>query len=90
VFHHGGPIFVLGILFLAVVAPVWIGFHYLTRWRTARSLSREDERTLVDLWEAARRMEARIENLERAVGAEAPAQAPPADMPPGRQPGSQP
>jgi phage shock protein B len=66
----GDHMFVLGILFLTIVAPVWIGFHYLTRWRVARSLSREDERTLVDLWEAARRMESRIENLERAVGAE--------------------
>lgn len=64
----GGHLFVLGIIFLAVVAPVWIIFHYVTRWRMARSLSREDERTLVDLWEAAKRMEARIENLERAVG----------------------
>ena len=64
--------FVLGIIFLAVVAPIWITFHYVTRWRMARSLSREDERTLVDLWEAAKRMETRIENLERAVGAEAP------------------
>jgi phage shock protein B len=70
VFHAmgGGSLFILGVLFLTVVAPVWIGFHYVTRWRMARSLSREDERTLVDLWEAARRMEARIENLERAVG----------------------
>jgi phage shock protein B len=66
--------FVLGILFITVVAPVWIAFHYVTRWRTARTLSRDDERTLVDLWEAARRMEKRIENLERATGAEAPAE----------------
>jgi phage shock protein B len=68
----GGHIFVLGIIFLTVVAPVWITFHYVTRWRMSRSLSREDERTLVDLWEAAKRMEARIENLERAIGAEPP------------------
>jgi phage shock protein B len=58
------------VLFLAIVAPVWIAFHYLTRWRMARTLSRDDERTLVDLWEAARRMEARLDNLERAVGVE--------------------
>jgi phage shock protein B len=63
--------FVLGVLFIIVVAPVWIAFHYITKWRMARSLSREDEQTLVDLWESARRMEARIENLERAVGTDA-------------------
>jgi phage shock protein B len=60
----------LGILFVTVVAPIWIAFHYITRWRMARTLSRDDERTLVDLWEAAKRMETRIENLERAVGVE--------------------
>ena len=78
--------FILGILLLTVVAPIWIAFHYVTRWRTARSLSREDERNLVDLWEAARRMEARIDNLERAVGAEAPAQAAPSAAQPAPQP----
>jgi phage shock protein B len=66
--------FVLGILFVTVVAPIWIAFHYITRWRMARTLSSDDERTLVDLWEAARRMEALIDNLERAVGTEAPAE----------------
>jgi phage shock protein B len=60
----------LGILFVAIIAPIWIVFHYMTRWRMARTLSRDDERTLVDLWEAAQRMEGRIENLERAVGLE--------------------
>jgi phage shock protein B len=69
-------LFVLGILFLTVVAPVWIVFHYVTRWRTARTLSREDERTLVDLWDAARRIETRLDNLERAVGVEPPAKQP--------------
>jgi phage shock protein B len=59
-----------GILFLTIVAPVWIAFHYLTRWRMARTLSRDDERSLVDLWEAARRIETRLDNLERAVGVE--------------------
>ncbi len=73
-FHHigSGNLFVLGVLFLTVVAPVWIVFHYVTRWRTARTLSREDERTLVDLWEVARRIEARLDNLERAVDVEQP------------------
>jgi phage shock protein B len=77
-FHHmgGGSVFVLGILFLTVVAPIWIIFHYVTRWRTARSLSREDERTLVDLWDVARRLEARLDALERAAGAGAPQEKP--------------
>lgn len=64
--------FVLGILFLVVVAPLWILAHYLTRWRSARALSVEDERALGELWSAAQRMEARLTNLEHVLDAETP------------------
>jgi phage shock protein B len=63
---------ILGIVFLVIVAPIWIIAHYLTRWRAARRLSGEDEKTLGELWQSARRMEARIEALERVLDAEAP------------------
>jgi phage shock protein B len=62
----------LGVLFLLVVAPLWILAHYLTRWRSARTLSGEDERALGELWDAAQRMETRLGNLEHALDAEAP------------------
>jgi phage shock protein B len=68
----GGGLFVLGILFLVVVAPIWIIFHYVTQWRQARRLSGEDEKALGELWQSARRMEARIESLEKVLDAEAP------------------
>jgi phage shock protein B len=70
-FFHGG-LFVLGILFLVVVAPVWIICHYATQWRKARRLSGADEKTLGELWQSARRMEGRIEALERVLDSEAP------------------
>ncbi len=70
-FFHGG-LLVLGILFLTIVAPIWIIAHYLTRWRAARRLSGEDERMLGQLWQSARRLETRIEALERVLDAEAP------------------
>lgn len=64
--------FILGLLFFTFVAPVWIIFHYITRWRTARALSTDDERLLAELWESAHRMEARVQALERILDAEAP------------------
>ena len=64
--------FVLGIIFLVVVAPIWIVAHYLTRWRRSRKLSAEDERSLGELFEAARKMEGRLAALERVLDAEAP------------------
>ena len=63
---------VLLILFLVVVAPIWIVSHYATRWRTTRTLSREHERVLAELWDTAQRMETRVRNLERILDAEAP------------------
>ncbi len=60
------------ILFLAVVAPIWIIAHYMTRWRTAKILTGEDEKMLAELWELAPRLEDRIRNLERILDVEAP------------------
>ncbi len=69
-----GAIFlaVLLAVFLVIVAPIWLILHYITRWRSSRMLSAEDERILVDLWESARRMEARIAALETILDAEVP------------------
>ncbi|HXP29478.1 MAG TPA: envelope stress response membrane protein PspB [Stellaceae bacterium] len=67
-----GLFFILGIIFLVVVAPVWIVFHYVTKWRRSSRLSAEDERGLGELWQSAQRIETRIAALERVLDAEAP------------------
>jgi phage shock protein B len=63
---------ILGIIFLLIIAPIWIGAHYFTRFRAARGLTREDARTLGEIWESARRMEGRIDTLERLLDSELP------------------
>jgi phage shock protein B len=68
----GGGAFVLGVIFLTVVAPIWIVFHYITGWRAARRLSAGDETALGELRQTAQRMEARIQTLERILDNEAP------------------
>ena len=60
------------ILLLAVVAPIWIIAHYVTRWRTTKTLTGEDEKLIQELWESASRMEDRIRTLEKILDAEAP------------------
>jgi len=60
------------VLFLVIVAPVWIIFHYITKWRIAKTLSADDEKILADLWHSANQMEDRIRQLERILDAEAP------------------
>ncbi|CBS85650.1 envelope stress response membrane protein PspB [Azospirillum sp. INR13] len=64
--------FVLAVLFMVVVAPVWIVFHYITKWRAQRGLTAQDERLLAELWEISNRLETRVHALERVLDAEAP------------------
>ena len=58
------------ILSLAVVAPIAIITNFILKLRQNRGLSVEDERMLSDLWQSARRMEDRIQSLERILDAD--------------------
>ena len=58
------------ILFLVIVAPIWIVAHYTTRWRMAKSLSPDDEKQFAELWQIAERMEQRIDSIERILEVE--------------------
>ena len=60
------------ILLLTVCFPIWIVFHYITKWKTAKGLTPEDEKMLGEIWESTARMEERIVTLERILDIEAP------------------
>jgi phage shock protein B len=60
----------IALAFVFVLLPLWIVLHYMSRWRTSRGLAAQDEKMLIDLWDAARRMEERLENLERVLAAD--------------------
>lgn len=63
---------VLPILMITIVFPLWIIFHYVTKWKTSKGLSAEDEKMLSEVWESANRMEDRINTLERILDVESP------------------
>ena len=63
------PIMVMGILFVALP---WLVLHYVTRWKTAATLTNDDERMLGDMHELARRLEDRLDTVERLVAQENP------------------
>ena len=63
---------VVPILLLTVCAPLWIIFHYITKMKTAKGLTAEDEKMLTDVWESTKRMEDRIVTLERILDIESP------------------
>lgn len=64
--------FVPVVLFLVIVAPIWLILHYATRNSASKRLTTKDESLIEDLHENARRMEERIHNLERILDADAP------------------
>lgn len=63
---------VIPVLLLTICLPLWIIFHYITKWKTSKGLTNEDEKMLKEIWEASNRMEDRIKTLERILDVEAP------------------
>ena len=63
---------VIPILLITICFPLWIVFHYLTKMKTSKGLSAEDEKMLSEVWESTNRMEERIRTLERILDIEAP------------------
>jgi len=63
---------VIPVLLLTVCFPLWIVFHYITKMKTSKGLSAEDERMLSEVWESTNKMEERIKTLERILDIEAP------------------
>ena len=63
------PIFIVGILFMGLP---WIVFHYVTRWKTQATLTKEDENLLDELYELGRRLEERVVTIERILSADNP------------------
>ncbi len=50
----------------------WLFLHYTTKWKQAKTLTREDENLLDELYETARRLEDRVVTVERIMAAENP------------------
>ncbi|MEM9532714.1 MAG: envelope stress response membrane protein PspB [Pseudomonadota bacterium] len=62
----------LAILALTVVAPIWIISHYVSKARSSKGLTPEDEAVMSEVWEDAKRMEERIHTLERILDDQSP------------------
>jgi phage shock protein B len=56
--------FVPTILFLVIVAPMWITMHYRSVNRAARGLTREDRETVEHMLETVDKLTDRIDALE--------------------------
>ncbi len=50
----------------------WVVLHYVTRWKTAATLTTGDEALLDELYQLARRLDERMDTVERLVAADNP------------------
>jgi phage shock protein B len=50
----------------------WLILHYMTKWKTSPTLTNNDEALLDELYQLARRLEDRMETVERLVAADNP------------------
>jgi phage shock protein B len=60
------------IIFMAVVAPIWLILHYRSKKQVSQGLSETEIRSLQNLSEKAELMADRIKTLEDILDAEAP------------------
>ena len=63
------PILIVAMLFIGLP---WLIFHYITRWKTAATLTTDDEKLMEELYELARRLDDRMCSIERIMTAENP------------------
>ena len=62
-------IFVVVAIFIALL---WIIFHYITKWKTAATITNDDEALLEELYQLARRLDERMDTVERLVASDNP------------------
>lgn len=65
-------LFVPMILFMILVAPIWIIMHYRSLNRSSRSLSNEDRESLDHMLASADKLNERIASLESILDADHP------------------
>lgn len=61
--------FAIGSVFIALP---WIVLHYVTKWKTAATITTDDEALLEELYQLAKRLDERMDTVERLVAADNP------------------
>ncbi len=50
----------------------WIIMHYITKWKTAATITTDDEHLLDELYNLAKRLDERMDTVERLVASDNP------------------
>lgn len=62
----------IAVISIFVFLPILVVIHYVMKWKTGSSLSRDDEVMLDELYQVARRLDERMDTVERLVAADNP------------------
>lgn len=54
----------------------WMVLHYMTKWKTAPTITADDEVLLEELYNLAKRLDERMDTVERLVAADDPGFSP--------------
>ena len=60
------------IVLILFVALPWIILHYVTKWKTSATITSDDEVLLEELYNLAKRLDARMDTVERLVATDNP------------------
>lgn len=63
------PLAAIGAIFVGLP---WVVLHYITKWKTAATLTSGDEALLEELYQLAKRLDERMDTVERLVAADNP------------------
>ena len=70
---EAGEFFALAtVMVVLFIGLPWLVMHYITRWKTAATLTGSDEKLLDELHDMARRLDDRLCSIERIMTAENP------------------
>jgi phage shock protein B len=65
-------LFVLTIIFMTVIVPLFVIMHYTTKWKATKGLSDDEHQMLEDLWKESQAMQSRVNALETILDNEVP------------------
>ena len=65
-----GPEFIM-IMGIVIGLP-WLILHYVTKWKTSATITTDDEALLEDLYNLAKRLDERMDTVERLVASDNP------------------
>lgn len=60
------------IVAIVVIGLPWLILHYITRWKTAATITTDDEVLLEELYSLAKRLDERMDTVERLVASDNP------------------